>query len=199
MTVHFAYFLSCKQEKQYWGGFFLVVVAGECLSQEMVCRGEGSSLASLPTASKGGGGGGRGVNISTGTCSPCSPNPSLPGPRLCDKKVTKSNFPAPADLLALLPHWRGNKAGTRVAERDTWTLPGFQDTLGIWQRHIGTPPACLNQHPVSCLKLGNFYEQIGELFQIFQCKNGSCGDSLILTNKRNRVTDSRVATNRADK
>ena len=28
----------------------------------------------------------------------------LPGPRLCDKKVTKSNFPAPADLLALLPH-----------------------------------------------------------------------------------------------
>ena len=43
MTVHFAYFLSCKQEKQYWGGFFLVVVAGEGLSQGRVCRREGLS------------------------------------------------------------------------------------------------------------------------------------------------------------
>ena len=57
-----------------------------------------------PHGQQGRGRRGRGVNISTGTCSPCSPNPSLPGPRLCDKKVTKSNFPAPADLLALLPH-----------------------------------------------------------------------------------------------
>ena len=49
-----------------------------------------------------GGGGGGGESIYRPAPAPraCSPVPAC----VSDKKVTKSNFPAPADLLALLPH-----------------------------------------------------------------------------------------------
>ena len=78
---------------------------------------------SLPPLARGG----EGVNISIATCElTCSP--TLPAASLY--LIGKWRFSSPADLLALLPHWRANKAGTLALKGTLGHCLCFQ-TLGI--------------------------------------------------------------------